>query len=669
MDKINVIKKNVTAIYPDEIHGLLYCVTSGSSVLVLNSETGELIASLLVGQDMEQFFFDENKELFIVKSGGCRFRAYKVNEYAKPLWKMKLKGDNTASDFVYRDGKLYGVAQTYLGGVSAIRYFVFDVHTLEVKSEVHKEARSIRAEDLKGVKGELHDIVEAERERAKRESKGNGHTKYSEKYADVPFAYLLYKNEKFDFVTMGNEKFDFFMGEKFYVIPKGADMPKDFASAIEKEKIKNATLKLIDEHTVSEFRIIVANDKKGELYCFSENSVSVFDLNSAKFTGETAFELPKYEKLTLCCDGDFLVVENEGKYTFYAVNDFTEPYWEVDCNGLDGDYLSWNFILDDKLYCEKTDAHKNEKEVEKELEKMKGENDGYDPSKYRDLKKAFNTGNYEVVDIPYSAFYYIGDIRTKKIKKTELEFVYKASVLYYHVWGGNLNKKPPEEFAAALEEYKESRSRRSPVKTKMPKCYEYAGVSYYYEAEGFEIVSTSGKLAVIPKVGKKREENQTAGGEEGEERVLTLKYIEENDPYDVIETGYSIALEKLEAEAKQKGVALEEYVYGEIDEVDKVLYGIGWMQVYSGDEGTTEYFTNGGTSDGRLLVEALKTVSALDTAKAAEKCIKAVEAYNKKQSASEEAYERLSEKLEEIWEGVDEEYAALTIEYLKRKLS
>jgi hypothetical protein len=658
MEITNVIKQDVSEIIEDEIHGLLYCIAY-SNVIVVNSFTGELVGKFLVGPEMEQFFFDENKELFIVKSWGSRFRAYKVNEYSKPLWKKKLKGD-CASKYVYRDGKFYGIAEAYMGCNYGIRYFIFDIHTLEVKSEGHTGSLFSNKKEREKLKGEIHDIVESELAKSEQKSVVIYKKVNSEKYAQVPSATFLYANGKFDFVNMC---------EKFYIIPHDAEMPKDFTAAIEKDKEIKATLKQFEEHTVFE-GCLLPNIKHGVLYCFNDDRVSVFDFNSGKFVNKTDFILPEYEKLSLTDDGEFAVFSNKGEYIIYDVNNFKEPYWKIDFNNCEGDYLSLNFLNKNKIYCDKSDFVKADEEVEEQLQKLKGENDGYDPSKYAELNKRIKTGNYDIINIPYKEYYFIADIKNRELLKTECGFVHSAIVTYYHIWGGDLNKNPPEFWEQALAEYEEQRNGSN--KTKVPKKYKDAGIMLLYETENSEFLTKKGEFAVVPKHSKycsSREISDTDNNSEEyvKEHGLTKEYVETHDPYEVIEAGYYWALESLEKKSKRANVSLYDYVEnGDISDIEKILYAVGWAQIYSGDEGISGYFINGNAIDNNLLIEALKLIGATQTAKAAQKCLKAVEAYNKKQSASDESYERLTEKIEELWENADEEYTELAVEYLKK---
>jgi len=135
---------------------------------------------------------------------------------------------------------------------------------------------------------------------------------------------------------------------------------------------------------------------------------------------------------------------------------------------------------------------------------------------------------------------------------------------------------------------------------------------------------------------------------------------------ELLQGGYNWALAKIEERAKAAGLGLYEFLGNkQIPEDEAILYSVGWLQAEMENGGIEQYFSNGDKKEFDLLINALTTVGAAKTAEAIKKGARMIAAFNKKQSPTDYECEKLSEKFENLESELTEDYASLTVKYLK----
>lgn len=136
---------------------------------------------------------------------------------------------------------------------------------------------------------------------------------------------------------------------------------------------------------------------------------------------------------------------------------------------------------------------------------------------------------------------------------------------------------------------------------------------------------------------------------------------------ELLQGGYNWALEKIEKKAKDAGLGLYEFLGNEqIAEDESILYSVGWLQAEIENGGMEQYFSNGDKKEFDLLIKALTTVGATETVEAIKKGARIIATFNKKQNPTEYECEKLSEKFENLECELTEDYAKLTIQYIKK---
>ncbi len=135
---------------------------------------------------------------------------------------------------------------------------------------------------------------------------------------------------------------------------------------------------------------------------------------------------------------------------------------------------------------------------------------------------------------------------------------------------------------------------------------------------------------------------------------------------ELLQGGYNWALAKIEERAKEAGLGLYEFLGNkQIPEDEAILYSVGWLQAEMENGGIEQYFSNGDKKEFDLLIKALTTVGATQTAEAIKKGARMISTFNKKQSPTDYDCEKLSEKFENLESELTEDYASLTVKYLK----
>ncbi len=135
---------------------------------------------------------------------------------------------------------------------------------------------------------------------------------------------------------------------------------------------------------------------------------------------------------------------------------------------------------------------------------------------------------------------------------------------------------------------------------------------------------------------------------------------------ELLQGGYNWALAKIEERAKEAGLGLYEFLVNkQIPEDEAILYSVGWLQAEMENGGIEQYFSNGDKKEFDLLIKALTTVGATQTAEAIKKGARMISTFNKKQSPTDYDCEKLSEKFENLESELTEDYASLTVKYLK----
>ncbi len=136
---------------------------------------------------------------------------------------------------------------------------------------------------------------------------------------------------------------------------------------------------------------------------------------------------------------------------------------------------------------------------------------------------------------------------------------------------------------------------------------------------------------------------------------------------ELLQGGYNWALEKIEKKAKDAGLGLYEFLGNEqITEDESILYSVGWLQAEIENGGMEQYFSNGDKKEFDLLIKALTTVGATETVEAIKKGARIIATFNKKQNPTEYECEKLSEKFENLECELTDDYAKLTIQYIKK---
>lgn len=276
MDKAFVIKKGIRGIYPDEIHGLLYCYTGGTKMFVVDTDSCEIVGEFKVAMNSFHFYFSETKDFLFAQETASKITVWQVNKYDEPYWKIKLKGTvNSDAEFVCLDNALYGFCDSYKGTQPATRYFVIDLLAREIKTELCLFFITYRKNS---VGGEIHDAVEKVYDSClnyQRKKLLSVYTTIPEKYnaifklmssSDQGLLQLMSKNGDAYYET---NKFGFLVANsRLIAIPHGAELTEKVLGVKQAEKEKSAdyTEEYIKTHGLTKEFVNDADD--GEILYF-----------------------------------------------------------------------------------------------------------------------------------------------------------------------------------------------------------------------------------------------------------------------------------------------------------------------------------------------------------------------------------------------------------------
>lgn len=253
MDKAFIISKDIYDIYPDELHGLLYCYNGHKDkVFVVDTNSGEIVGNFKVGINTVHLYFNETKEFIFVQGCDRKISVWQVNKYDEPYWNFNLKGiDNSDEEFVCKDNVLYGFSSTLYKRASATRYFVIDLISREIKTEVCP-FDSLHRENSVG--GEVHDAVERIYDEGLKLQDSRWRRlfspipeEYSEllksaRYSNYYYKDYYYKTDKFGFLLANLSE------SKLIAIPHGAQLPESLLLAQKQEKQEKKTSDFTEEY-------------------------------------------------------------------------------------------------------------------------------------------------------------------------------------------------------------------------------------------------------------------------------------------------------------------------------------------------------------------------------------------------------------------------------------
>lgn len=242
MNATVIIKKDMFSMYPDEIHGLLYCYNGGTKVFVVDVNNCEIVAEFKVKMNSFHFYFDEDKRFFIVQGTDSKITIWQVNNYGEPYWQINLKGTvNSDYRFVCLDNTLYGFCDSNIKSQPATRYFAIDLLSREIKTELCPFFIGNRKNS---VGGELHNAVETIYNDLLNHQLGKFRSlfsplpdEYKSLYTLLPSVYhynlklcdLYYKTDKFGFLIFG---------DKLIAIPNGAELTEKMLGIKQAKKEK-----------------------------------------------------------------------------------------------------------------------------------------------------------------------------------------------------------------------------------------------------------------------------------------------------------------------------------------------------------------------------------------------------------------------------------------------
>ncbi|MBD5636208.1 MAG: DMP19 family protein [Clostridia bacterium] len=673
MESYILTKQDFYKVYPDEKRGLLYCYTGGTKVVVIGVESGSIVGSFSVSSNARRFFFNEDKEFFIVASCSSEIVVYRANEYDAPYWKFKLKRtDNADHDFVVRDNILYGFANKGSG----LRYFIIDLNTREIKDEFfahsaidggyssRRYASGCKFGEISGEVERVYDGLHAElEERASRDA---------QLVSDVPQEY--YRVFYCRYFYKSADKCILITEKGVLIVPNGAELPKAFAAAVELRRTLMA-------HTVLDSDYMFYPDEKNDcIYAYKrwwaqgeDNRYTFYklDAKSGKVVGQIKLHgnIGKIEK-----SGDFLVVGNGKNLTVFKDGNFNEPCFDFlleEC--YDDPYkigsYDWWGCLNDKIYTSSRGAFEFERKIEESYYAKFASIDEYCSYDHRAFYERDKNGDYERVDYPFSSQYYEIDLIAGEKNITTVESIFRAHVIEGRIYMREHICNPPASWLAAVKQAEENAKIKREIK--VPKKYKDLGGGDYFANDKFEFISYPNGIAVLPKTNTK-----TEAEEDGEEVVYTEKYVTEHgitkdllekcDDGEVLYLGYFWALESIERKAKEAGIPTYDFVCDPaVTDEENILYSVGWLNTEVDEGGVEQYFSNGSEEEFEALLNALQTVGATQTYKTVSKCVKLRKKYDALENPTESASEKLCEKISDEWDNLTEDYVCLAITYIR----
>jgi hypothetical protein len=202
----------------------------------------------------------------------------------------------------------------------------------------------------------------------------------------------------------------------------------------------------------------------------------------------------------------------------------------------------------------------------------------------------------------------------------------------------------------------------------------FDGYTYYgnnYSKIGFDLTGKpvlwepANRIDNIEEKPQIKDDSETYIRKHGVDVFAINNYSDE----EIIHGGYFWTLDNIEKKAKKAGVRLQDFIGNEqITELENVLYAIGWFETELGEGGFGQYVFNGEQFEFDFLIKALNLVGAKDMVKVVRMGVKLKVDFKNRGNSTDNDYERLTQKLNDFADEINEEYVQFAVEYCKNKI-
>lgn len=587
----------------DEKRGIMYLFLWSGRLITVDLNTGLKIGAYKTLPYCNQMILSEKKDLLIFKNTVGQFSVFDVENLNEPIWKFKLKKIyNTDGNFVLIGDKLYGTADFFNDKEECYWYRYYIINLQTREIQVETSPKD-------DSHGEIKDKV-----KSVLASRHNQELPTPpENFEKIFRASWFYANEKFDFIST--------MDYGIIVFPKGCEIPHKYSrgfyekKAAERRKLEEEQ-RIAHEKRVKDYKVfdgsvycLNVDEDDGFMYCAGDK-LYIIDLNTGKLVGAHSVLSGKVTHVYLNKENGLVNFCGENTFAVYKKDEYETPVWQFEAG------VSPTFICFDK-----------------------------DCVYWLESRAKCEIKNGYIRPANYERLYYKANIPDRKI-------TYETRDGLYH----------REDDAPA--DY---------MKAYLRMCGERTVIRYpcTYESDKFLFTPTTSPdcFLVLPKTNKaKKEPPKPRVSDINKLRADYERALAEDDDADeILSVGYEWALASLEEKAEETGKGFYQcFCDGNVTDEENILYSIGWLHAEMDNGGMSQYFTNGDTQEFGLLLRAFNVIGAKKTVKVILKGIELITDFNKKENPTDSAREKLDEKLDGLETKLDEDYAQLAIDYIKK---